>query len=132
MHRRKAKAGEHIFSKGDVANKLFFVVSGRYRLIEVGKDIESGELIGEIGLVEPTGQRTLTFECVESGELLVASYTIIKELYYQNPQFGFHLLELISRRLFLDIARLEAGTNSVEGRTGDQTAPQKNSTVEQV
>lgn len=107
MHRRVVGSGERIFEKGEIANELFFVVSGRYRLLELGVEIGPGELIGEIGLIEPSRRRTLTFECIEKGELLVATYTVVMELYYQNPKFGFHLLELIGQRLFKDIARLE-------------------------
>jgi hypothetical protein len=31
----------------------------------------------------------------------------VKELYFQNPQFGFYFLRLTSERLFDNIARLE-------------------------
>ncbi|HWH92203.1 MAG TPA: Crp/Fnr family transcriptional regulator, partial [Candidatus Binatia bacterium] len=41
------------------------------------------------------------------GEVLTASYQQVKELYFQNPQFGFYFLRLTSERLFDNIARLE-------------------------
>jgi len=34
-------------------------------------------------------------------------YQQVKELYFQNPQFGFYFLRLTSERLFDNIARLE-------------------------
>ena len=56
----------------------------------------------------PTGSRTQTLECVENGELLQITYEQAKQLYYQNPQFGFYFIQLCTRRLFQDIARLES------------------------
>jgi hypothetical protein len=32
---------------------------------------------------------------------------MIKELYFQNPEFGFYFLRLTSERLFQNISRLE-------------------------
>jgi CRP/FNR family cyclic AMP-dependent transcriptional regulator len=127
MSKRACKAGEIIFRKGDLSSALFYTVSGRYRLNEVGADIPAGQVIGEIGLVAPDNKRTLTFECVEGGELLTVSYLQIKQLYFQNPQFGFYFLQLITQRLFRDISRLEsrlatADASSSRGSAGDPPA----------
>ena len=67
----------------------------------------AAEVIGELGLIAPDNKRTLTFECIEDGELLTISYSGLKQLYFQNPKFGFYFLQLISRRLFQDIDRLQ-------------------------
>ena len=66
-----------------------------------------GEVVGDLGLIAPDSKRTLTFECVEAGELLTIAYSAVKQLYFQNPKFGFYFLQLTSRRLFQDITRLE-------------------------
>jgi CRP-like cAMP-binding protein len=107
MSKRICKSGEVIFRKCDLASAMFYTVSGQYRLNEISADIGPGQMIGEIGLIAPENKRTLTFECVEDGELLEISYTAVEQLYFQNPQFGFYFLQLISQRLFRDIARLE-------------------------
>ncbi len=109
MRRRMTKQGEVIFSKGDVSDAMYYTVSGRYRLKEIGQEIAPSQLIGEIGLIAPDNKRTLTFECIEDGVLLTVSYDKVKELYFQNPTFGFYFLQLISQRLFKDIERLQAG-----------------------
>jgi CRP/FNR family cyclic AMP-dependent transcriptional regulator len=51
--------------------------------------------------------RTQTVECIEDGQVLSASYQLVKELYFQNPEFGFYFLKLTSERLFQNIGRLE-------------------------
>jgi CRP-like cAMP-binding protein len=86
---------------------MFYPVSGRYRLTEIGVDVLPGQIVGELGLIAPDNKRTLTFECVEDGELLTISYAGVKQLFFQNPAFGFYLLQLISRRMFQNMARLE-------------------------
>jgi CRP/FNR family transcriptional regulator, cyclic AMP receptor protein len=106
MTRRAVEAGEVIFKKDDVASAMYYV-AGRYRLKEIESDIAPGQVIGELGLVSPDNKRTLTFECVEAGELLVIGYAQVKQLYFQNPKFGFYFLDLVGQRLFRDIGRLE-------------------------
>jgi CRP-like cAMP-binding protein len=107
MSKRAIKAGEIIFRKGDLASAMFYTVSGRYRLNEIEQDVGPGQVIGEVGLIAPDNKRTLTFGCIEDGEVLMISYEQVKEIYFQNPQFGFYFLQLLSRRLFQDIARLQ-------------------------
>jgi CRP/FNR family cyclic AMP-dependent transcriptional regulator len=107
MTRRSVRTGEVLFHIGDVSSAMFYTMTGRYRLNEIGQDVGPGQVIGEIGLIAPDNKRTLTFECIEGGELLTIGYSQVKELYFQNPQFGFYFLQLISQRLFRDIERLE-------------------------
>jgi CRP/FNR family transcriptional regulator, cyclic AMP receptor protein len=101
------KCGDVLFRKGDVADAMSFIVSGRFRLVELGKDIFSGQIVGELGLLAPDQLRTQTLQCIESGEMLQITYEQVKQLYYQNPQFGFYFLQLSTRRLFENIASLE-------------------------
>jgi len=105
--RRNFQAGAKLFGKGDAADRMYFVISGRLRLPEIGAEILPGMLIGELGMLSPDTQRTHTIECVEDCELLELTYERIEELYYQNPTFGFYFLRLSSQRLFDNIARLE-------------------------
>jgi CRP-like cAMP-binding protein len=96
-----------LFAKGNVSNAMYYTMSGAYRLVEIDKAMPVGEVVGEIGLIAPDNRRTLTFECVEEGELLTITYAQVKQLYYQNPEIGFYFLQLTSARLFQDIRRLE-------------------------
>jgi hypothetical protein len=107
MHRRATKSGEILFRKGDLAKEMFYIASGRYRLAESGIELPVGRVVGELGLLSPGNQRTQTLECVEGGEVMSISYEKVKELYYQNPRFGFFFLRLTSERLMQNIGRLE-------------------------
>ncbi len=107
MTKRACQAGEKIFSKGDVAAVMYYTLTGRYRLTELDQLVGPGEIIGELGLISPDNKRTQTFECIETGELLTLSYDSVRQLYFQNPKFGFYFLRLMGQRLFRDLQKLE-------------------------
>ena len=107
MSRRSFRKGDIVFHKGDMADAMYYSVTGKYRLREMGIDLPSGQVFGDLGLLAPGNRRTQTIECLEDGEVLTASYEQVKELYFQNPQFGFYFLRLTSERLFENIDRLE-------------------------
>jgi CRP/FNR family transcriptional regulator, cyclic AMP receptor protein len=104
---RPVHAGEVLFRKGDTANDMFVVVSGRFRLVETGIDLAPSQVVGEFALLAPERSRTQTIECIEDGSLLQIGYWQVEQLFFQNPKFGFYLLKLITQRLFQNIARLE-------------------------
>lgn len=101
-------AGDVLFRKGEPADRMFFVVSGQCRLLESGVDIARGDVVGELALLSPDKTRTQTLQCLAAGKLLEISYGQLRQLYFQNPKFGFYFIELISKRLFENIARQEA------------------------
>jgi CRP-like cAMP-binding protein len=107
MTERKCAAGEVLFYKDEKAEDMFYIVSGRYRLVESGIELPVGAIVGELGMLSPSNMRTQTLECVEAGVILSVSYTKVEELYVQNPAFGFYFLRLASARLFQNIATLE-------------------------
>jgi CRP-like cAMP-binding protein len=94
---RRMTAGEILFSKGETANSLFVVVSGLCRLMESGIEISRDAIVGEFALISPDKTRAQTLQCAEAGELLEITYGQIKQLYHQNPTFGFFFLQFISR-----------------------------------
>ena len=108
MTHRRCRKGDVIFRRADIADAMYVVASGEFRLMETFVAIDVGQIVGEIGLLTQDQKRTQGLECVRDGELLVATYAQVKELYYQNPEFGFYFLKLVSRRLLENIATLES------------------------
>ena len=107
MTKRDCRAGEILFRKNALAEEMFFTVSGRYRLLESGIELATGHVVGELGLLAPDQRRTQTLRCEAAGEMLVISYSDVKQLYYQNPEFGFFFLRLATGRLFQNLRELE-------------------------
>ena len=116
MTERKCAAGEVLFYKDEKADSMFYIVSGRFKLVESGIELPVGAIVGELGMLSPSNMRTQSLECVEAGLILSVSYSKVEELYVQNPAFGFYFLRLASARLFENIAKLEQ-------RLAQQTAP---------
>jgi CRP/FNR family transcriptional regulator, cyclic AMP receptor protein len=100
--RRSVQAGETLFRRGEAASEVLFVLSGRFRALEADVALEQGDVIGELGLITREHERTQTVVCEQAGSLLVVSYDEVRQMYYQNPRFGFFFLELVAERLMRD------------------------------
>jgi hypothetical protein len=105
---RHFRKGDILFAKGEPANEMFCVVTGRYLLIELGIEVKPGQVVGELAMLAPDNRRTATLECIEEGDALSITYEQVEQLYYQNPTFGFYFLRLTTARLFDNIGRLES------------------------
>jgi CRP-like cAMP-binding protein len=108
MSRRRCGSGQIVFRKGDPADTMFYIVSGRFLIPELGICGQPGEFVGELGLLAPGGVRTQSLECVAKGDLLAIRYDQVHEMFFQNPDFGFYFLQLASARLFDLVNKLEA------------------------
>jgi CRP/FNR family transcriptional regulator, cyclic AMP receptor protein len=120
MTRRRARKGEILFAKGNAAECMFYTVTGRYRLRELGLEVAQGCVVGEMGFLAPDHRRTQTLECIEAGEMLTISYEELRQLYFQNPEFGFYFLRLTSQRLFQNMDRMEQ--ELIEARAAQSSA----------
>jgi hypothetical protein len=107
MNRRKYSKGDVLFRKGDRANEMFFTVTGKFLVTELGIELPPGRLVGELAFLSPDNRRTQSLECTEDGEVLAITYDRLMEIYFQNPEFGYYFLRLSTERLLQNIARLE-------------------------
>lgn len=107
MARRRHRQGDVLFRRGDVADEMFIPLSGRFRLVELGVDVAVGQMVGELGFLAPGNARTQTLECVADGDVLTIHYDDLRQLYFQNPEFGFYFLRLTTGRLFENLTRME-------------------------
>lgn len=107
MAERRFRKGDLLFAKGETANEMFYILTGRYVLAELGIEIAPGHLVGELAMLAPDNRRTATLECIEEGNVLSITYEQVEELYYQNPTFGFYFLKLATARLFDNVSRME-------------------------
>jgi hypothetical protein len=107
MTRRSFKAGEVLFRKGEHADVMVYLVSGKLRIQEFNQILEPGDLVGEIGLFSPERARTQTVVCETDGELYMMTDEMAYRLYYQNPKLGFYFMRLVAERLLRDTRRAE-------------------------
>lgn len=107
MTRRRFRAGDTLFRKGDEAYEMFFIRRGAVRLPEIRKTVEVGDVLGEISMFSPDKRRTSSAVADSDGELLCLSDGDVTRLYYQNPGFGLYIIRLITGRLIENSARLD-------------------------
>ncbi|MGY0194133.1 Crp/Fnr family transcriptional regulator [Leptothrix sp. BB-4] len=109
---RQVAAGETLFRQGDAADELSFVLSGRFRAVEADVVLQPGDVIGELALVAPDHRRTQTVVCDQAGVLLVLTHDEVRQMYFQNPRFGFFFLERVAERLSRDARRVAQAPSS--------------------
>ncbi len=100
--------GQVLFRKGDAGDRLYYLVSGTIHFDEIGVEIGEGALFGEIAFFTRDGCRTQTAIAKSECKLLSIDQDQLKQLYFQNPEFGWYLIQLIAQRL-MDNARTLSG-----------------------
>jgi CRP/FNR family transcriptional regulator, cyclic AMP receptor protein len=85
--------------KGEQADRLFYLFHGQIEVVEVRKTLSSGAVIGEIGVFARHQQRVVTVVCLTDCELYELSASKAKELSYQDPAFGYAVLQTVIARL---------------------------------
>ncbi len=110
MRHEPARKGTTLFEVGDDADKLYLIQSGAVRLVQIDRLVGPGNLIGEIGILSPHSVRTATAVCAEDSDLYSITQDQVLQLYYQDPQFGFFLVRLVTARLLhnLEEAKFDA------------------------
>jgi CRP/FNR family cyclic AMP-dependent transcriptional regulator len=103
MSQRRFKAGEVLFHKGDKADRMFYLAKGSLEIRELGKVVGPGSVVGEIGVFARDRARMATVVCSTDCEVYELSESKAKELYYQDPSFGYAVLQIIISRLLEDM-----------------------------
>lgn len=111
MCKETFKKGDIVFHRGDRADKIYLLRSGTLTLDELDAVIKPGEIFGEMGVFASEPVRLATLRCGSEVELLSMTDKQIKQLYYQNPQFGFYLIQLLLKRFSQNEGQTEANRN---------------------
>jgi CRP-like cAMP-binding protein len=82
-------------------------------LPEIDHEIAPGNIFGEIAFFAPDQGRTVTAVCKSPTRLHCLSEDSLKQLYFQNPSFGFYMMNLVASRLSENIVRLEVRQGEV-------------------
>ena len=107
MVSRRLKAGQVLFAKGDTAEHLFLLADGHMALADIGEPLGLGHIFGEIALFSPDRLRTHTAQCVTACTVLEIHESTVRQLFYQHPAFGFHLIELLAANYSRNLVRTE-------------------------
>ncbi len=118
--RRKIPGGTFLVRQGEEADTLFFVVTGRFRVIiqdgsGVSKTvarIDAGEPVGELAFFGG-GTRTASLQAIRDSQVIALDRSDYEALVSAHPEISAALLKAVSRRL----ARVTARTASLEAST---------------
>jgi CRP/FNR family cyclic AMP-dependent transcriptional regulator len=113
MTPRTYKSGEVLVRKGEHADRVFYVMTGNMEIRELGKVIGAGSLVGEIGVFSPNRTRMATVVCTTDCEVYELSESKAKALYYQNPAFGYAVLQIIIGRLLENLNGSASSTQAM-------------------
>ena len=111
MQSRTLKKGV-LFRKGDAADEMYMLLKGSIRLMDVGVTIHPGTVIGEIGIFAPSRQRMDTAICESDVEVATISNDRVRQLYHQNPKFGFYLINLVTDRLLQNFSKVQSAAGN--------------------
>lgn len=118
MREIKFPSGTTIFNKDDIADEAYIIGEGQVALPELGVILGPGSFMGEMGLFTTGNKRMSGARCMSDVRAWRITYSDFEQLYFQNPQFGFHIVRLMVRRMESNLARF-----SGPGRASRAAAP---------
>jgi CRP/FNR family transcriptional regulator, cyclic AMP receptor protein len=108
MSHRLVKAGETLIRKGEKADRMYYLIRGKMEIAELGKTLEPGAVLGEIGIFARDQKRMATVVCSSDCELYEMSESKAKQLYFQDRAFGLAVLQLIITRLMENMRLMQS------------------------
>ena len=106
MRSARLRAGTVLFKKGDLGDRLYFLADGRIELVEINASVTPGEVFGEIAFFAADRRRRATARCAEDCTVLSIDENTVMQLFYQNPAFGFKMVELVANHMSADVDRV--------------------------
>ena len=94
-----------LFKQGDPGRELYYLQRGSIKLPEIGVELTSGAMFGEIGIFSTTHKRTTSAICATGVEVFTLTSDQVKRLYLLNPQFALYVVHQIAKRLTADQTR---------------------------
>src|SRR5262245_11980881 len=112
----RRKAGETIFTEGDLGSEMYVVQSGEVRLFRIREGIkqelailEKGDFFGELAVLEGL-PRTSSAEALKDADLIEINSTTFDRMIRANIEIAVRMLRKLSNRLQEANSRLESLT----------------------
>ncbi|MEN3371399.1 cyclic nucleotide-binding domain-containing protein [Dechloromonas sp. ZS-1] len=109
MTRETFASGACLFRKGDDADRMYLLHSGKVHLGELNKTLSPGDVFGEVGVFAEHAQRSSSAICEGDCELFSVSREKAIELFYQDPKFGFYIVRALARYVAEGVAPQSEG-----------------------
>jgi CRP-like cAMP-binding protein len=122
---RELRRGDVLFLEGDEPHDLYIVTSGRIAISNRSPDgresvvalMEPGDLFGEMPIFDRAG-RSAGARALEQSKVVVVPYTPVRQLYEDNPELLWRVVDMLTGRLRnMDLALADSVFLDVTGRT---------------
>lgn len=113
---KSVAGGEPLVHQGEDADALYFVESGRFRVVvnkvHIVAHIEAGEAVGELAFFAG-GKRTADVVATRDSSVLQVSRKAFDEIAIHHPQLNQAMLKLVSERLAVATSRITSVSTSM-------------------
>jgi CRP-like cAMP-binding protein len=123
------KEGDVIYHKGEMAQQMFVILSGRIRMYvgpepkgEWAEELAKGDFFGEGSLLEPI-PRSQTAVALEDSDLVAISRGTFLRMIRQNPEVSVKMMQRLAQRNRELTARVEAAAVLPAPRPPTATTP---------
>src|SRR5215471_1138555 len=99
MRREQFKKGEYLFKTGEPADRLFYIANGSIRLPELGRLMEAGQVIGEVGIFSPNRSRSASALAEEDVDTYTMGREEVCRLMSRDPGLATSLIEVVLKRM---------------------------------
>jgi CRP/FNR family cyclic AMP-dependent transcriptional regulator len=102
----KVARGEHLFSEGQIGDRLYVVLDGKIKLTRAAADgrenllsvLGPGEMFGELSLFDPR-PRTSSASAVTDATVAALAHEALRPWLLERPEVSMHMLQALARRL---------------------------------
>ena len=110
------KKGDYLFRKNDKASRMYYLQSGKLRLVELDLIVSQRTIIGETGLLSPMKERTISAMAETDAEIFYIDEDDAIDLFYKNPSLVFELIQI---SIYRTIQNLTAAISEKERADAD-------------
>ena len=91
------QVGDRLFSRGDKADAVYYVVDGRLRVLETGQVFSADDSVGVFALLTQEKQRVVTVVAETESNLRYMPEQEFLQHFAQNPRFGYQVLRSFAK-----------------------------------
>ena len=99
-------SGKLSYAKATEPTAALYLAEGDSIFPELGKSVDAGALVGEIGVFATNARRMATIICSTDCRLYELTERQAKQLFFQDRKFGLAILRLVIERLLENHHRL--------------------------
>ncbi|MCJ8055146.1 cyclic nucleotide-binding domain-containing protein [Shinella curvata] len=107
MKRINIAKGATLFRAGDEADTLYVLLSGEITSLAGAQRMRPGAFVGDATLFQTARRQSDTFIASADATVAALPQAALSELYFQNPAFGYQLVQLVVANMRAELDTLK-------------------------